>query len=310
VIRLKPYRLEPSSKAFLFNYIPIRLIKALHLNNINPLQKTPKRVDYSSVKVMGILNVTPDSFSDGGKFSSLEKGLKQVDKMMADGVDIIDIGGESTRPGAEKVSEKEELSRVIPLLKAIKSRFNVDVSIDTSKAIVMAESIEHSADMINDVRALQNEGCINILAQTNIPICLMHMQGLPETMQENPSYSNIIEEINCFFENRISACHQGGINKERLILDPGFGFGKTIDQNFELLAEYSQFKRFGLSLLSGTSRKSMIGNLLNRNIKQRLAGSLTSAIISIQQGANIIRVHDVQETVDALKTLKAVAKFQ
>ncbi len=267
-------------------------------------------LEYSRVKVMGILNVTPDSFSDGGKFNSINKALKQAEQMVIDGVDIIDIGGESTRPGADEVSIQDEVSRVIPLLKAIKERFDVSVSIDTSKAIVMAESIDNSADMINDVRALQNKGCIDVLAQTDIPVCLMHMQGLPKTMQEKPSYSQLIEEINVFFQQRIDVCQQAGINKERLILDPGFGFGKTQEQNFQLLAEFNQFKRFGLSLLSGTSRKSMIGNLLNRNIKQRLAGSLTSAIIAIQQGANIIRVHDVQETVDALKILKTVEKFQ
>ena len=259
---------------------------------------------------MGIVNVTPDSFSDGGQFNSLDKALKQVERMIIDGVDIIDIGGESTRPGAQEVNVEDELSRVIPLLKAIKARFDVAVSIDTSKAIVMAESIGNAVDMINDVRALQNKGCIDVIAQTDVPVCLMHMQGLPKTMQEKPLYSEIVDDIKDFFNQRINACQQAGINKERLILDPGFGFGKTQEQNFQLLAQFRQFQCFDLPLLTGISRKSMIGTLLNRNVKQRLAGSLTSAIIAIQQGANIIRVHDVQETVDALKILETTAKFE
>jgi len=267
-------------------------------------------IHYSSVKVMGIVNVTPDSFSDGGQFNSLDKALKQVERMIIDGVDIIDIGGESTRPGAQEVNVEDELSRVIPLLKAIKARFDVAVSIDTSKAIVMAESIDNAVDMINDVRALQNKGCIDVIAQTDVPVCLMHMQGLPKTMQEKPLYSEIVDDIKDFFNQRINACQQAGINKERLILDPGFGFGKTQEQNFQLLAQFRQFQCFDLPLLTGISRKSMIGTLLNRNVKQRLAGSLTSAIIAIQQGANIIRVHDVQETVDALKILETTAKFE
>jgi len=255
---------------------------------------------------MGILNVTPDSFSDGGKFSNLNNALAQVEKMIEDGALIIDIGGESTRPGAKTVSVNDELSRVIPLLKAIKLRFKVDVSIDTSKAEVMAQAIEQGADIINDVRALQNKNCLEVLAQTHIPICLMHMQGLPPTMQTQPKYEDIITDVKSFFSQRILACESAGIVKERLILDPGFGFGKSLVQNYQMLAEFSQFQSLGLPLLAGISRKSMIGNLLNAEVDQRLAGSLTAAIIATQQGANIIRVHDVKETVDALKVLQAV----
>ena len=259
--------------------------------------------------VMGILNVTPDSFSDGGKFSTFDKALEQVKKMIDDGVDIIDIGGESTRPGAVDVSVDDELSRVIPLLKAIKSNFNIMVSIDTSKAEVMEQAIAHGADIINDVRALQNEGCLAVLARSDVPICLMHMQGLPRSMQHNPQYNDIISDIKQFFIERITVCEQAGIAQERLILDPGFGFGKTLDQNYELLAQLDTFNDLGLPLLSGTSRKSMIGDLLERNVDDRLAGSLTTAIIAAQKNAHIIRVHDVKETVDALKILSITAKY-
>nr|WP_245942641.1 dihydropteroate synthase [Candidatus Colwellia aromaticivorans] len=259
---------------------------------------------------MGILNVTPDSFSDGGQFTHFDSALKQVEQMIEQGVDIIDIGGESTRPGAVDVRVQDEIVRVIPLLKAIKSRFDINVSIDTSKAEVMSEAIIYGADMINDVRALQNEGCLEVVAQSNIAVCLMHMQGMPRSMQENPQYKDIIDDILEFFKQRINCCERSGINKERLVLDPGFGFGKTVAHNYEVLAKFTEFKALGLPLLAGISRKSMIGNLLNRDVNERLAGSLAAAIVAIQQGANIIRVHDVQESVDAIKILKAVAKYQ
>jgi len=260
--------------------------------------------------VMGILNVTPDSFSDGGKFSTFETALAQVKKMIEDGADIIDIGGESTRPGADYVSVDDELARVIPLLKAIKSTFNIMVSIDTSKAEVMSQAILEGADIINDVRALQNKGCLAVLAKSDVPVCLMHMQGLPRSMQNDPQYNDIIKEIKLFFIDRINICEQAGIARERLILDPGFGFGKTLEQNYQLLAQLNKFNDLGLPLLSGTSRKSMIGNLLTRNADERLAGSLTTAIIAAQHNASIIRVHDVKETVDALKILSITAKYQ
>ncbi|NQY49503.1 MAG: dihydropteroate synthase [Colwellia sp.] len=264
----------------------------------------------SQPEVMGILNVTPDSFSDGGKFASFDKALAQVAQMISDGADIIDIGGESTRPGAVDVSEADELTRVIPLLKAIKANFTIKVSIDTSKAEVMAQAIAHGADIINDVRALQNEGCLAVLAQSNVPVCLMHMQGLPRSMQENPHYDEVIGDIKQFFIERINVCEQAGIKRERLILDPGFGFGKTLEQNYQLLAQLHQFSDLGLPLLSGTSRKSMIGNLLARKVDERLAGSLTTAIIAAQKNVSIIRVHDVKETVDALKVLAMTVKYQ
>jgi len=262
------------------------------------------------VKVMGIVNVTPDSFSDGGKFAHLDNALAQVEYMIANGVDIIDIGGESTRPGASEVSEQDEIARVIPLLQAIKSRFDIDVSIDTSKAGVMKAAIENNADMINDVRALQNDGCIEAVKDSNVEICLMHMQGMPRTMQTSPHYDNVIDDIINFFQQRIQCCQQAGIDCNRLTLDPGFGFGKTLEHNYQILANFKRFSQLGLPLLAGISRKSMIGNLLNRDIEQRLAGSLTAAIVAVQQGASIIRVHDVQESVDAVTILKAVAQYK
>lgn len=260
-------------------------------------------------QVMGILNVTPDSFSDGGKFSQLDQALAQVESMVAHGASYIDIGGESTRPGAADVLEHDEINRVIPVLKAIKARFDVKVSIDTSKAFVMAESIEHGADLINDVRALQNDGCIEVLAQCDLPVCLMHMQGLPRTMQTAPVYDNVVDDVYRFFQARIAQCEAAGINQKRIILDPGFGFGKTVEQNFELLAKLSHFQSLGVPLLVGTSRKSMIGNLLNKLVNERLAGSLATVLIAAQNGADIIRVHDVAESIDVLKVLEASSAY-
>jgi dihydropteroate synthase len=266
---------------------------------------SPSEISFNinDIQIMGILNVTPDSFSDGGKFTQVDSALRQVETMINDGASIIDIGGESTRPGAVDVSESDEISRIIPVLKAIKQRFEVAVSIDTSKSAVMSEAIEHGADLINDVRALQNENCLAVIAQSTIPVCLMHMQGMPRTMQSNPHYEDMIKEILAFFNTRINACVNVGINKERIILDPGFGFGKTLEQNYQLLAKLTEFKSLGLPLLSGTSRKSMIGNLLNRDVSERLSGSLTTAVLAVQNGASIIRVHDVKETMDAMKIL-------
>ena len=273
---------------------------------LNQLICPTSALDLSTPQVMGILNVTPDSFSDGGKFAGFENALEQVQRMISDGATIIDIGGESTRPGAADVSEADELARVIPVLKAIKKRFNIVVSIDTSKAAVMSAAIAAGADIINDVRALQNDGCLTAVANSNIPVCLMHMQGLPRSMQKSPSYDDVITDIIEFFQQRIDACVSAGIARERIIIDPGFGFGKTLEQNFHLLANLSKFNQLDLPILAGLSRKSMIGNLLSRDVEERLAGSLSTAMLAAQQGAHIIRVHDVQETVDVLKVLKAV----
>jgi len=276
---------------------------------VNTYPFIEKSINNAAPQIMGILNVTPDSFSDGGKFSQIDAAMYQVEQMINDGAEIIDIGGESTRPGAKDVSKSDELLRVIPVLKAIKQRFNVLVSIDTSKAAVMSESIEHGADIINDVRALQEPECLTVVAQSDIRVCLMHMQGQPRTMQENPQYEHLIQDIKDFFVGRIQACQNIGIIKNRIILDPGFGFGKTVAQNYQLLAQLSQFSVLGLPLLSGTSRKSMLGNLLNREVDQRLSGSITTAILAAQQGAAIIRVHDVKETIDAMKILQETANY-
>jgi len=250
---------------------------------------------------MGILNVTPDSFSDGGRYNSIDSALKQTEKMLTEGADIIDIGGESTRPGAEKVSTEKELGRVIPVIEAIHARFETLISIDTSKPKVMQESINAGAHLINDVNALQTEGAIEVASELNVPVCLMHMQGNPQTMQNNPQYKNIIEEVSGFLKQRINACLQAGIRKEHIIIDPGFGFGKTYEHNIELLSGLKQISDIGYPVLVGLSRKSLLDKMTGRGIEQRLAGSISLAIIALQNNAKIFRVHDVAETVDALK---------
>lgn len=250
---------------------------------------------------MGILNATPDSFSDGGKFIHLDSAVEQVNMMLADGATIIDIGGESTRPGAPDVELNEELERVIPIIKAVRAQSDCVISVDTSKAEVMKQAIEAGADIINDVRALQEPGALEIAAQyPEVPICLMHMQGEPRSMQNNPKYNDLFSDISQFFEARIRACKQAGIDTSRLILDPGFGFGKSLEHNFQILGGLKQFNSFNLPILTGLSRKSMFGQLLNRETHERVAASLAGALICAQQGAHIIRVHDVKETSDVL----------
>ncbi len=273
---------------------------------INTLECGDITLSLQTPQVMGILNVTPDSFSDGGHFTNQSDAMAQVERMIQDGATIIDIGGESTRPGAKDVSEEDELQRVIPVLEAIKQRFDVVVSIDTSKAEVMRQAVSSGAGIINDVRALQNENCMAVMATNNIPICLMHMQGLPRTMQDNPEYDDVVKDIISFFKARIADCHSQGIDKNRFLIDPGFGFGKTLDQNYQLLAHLAQFSSLNLPLFVGMSRKSMIGNLLERPVDDRLAGSIATAVIAASNGAKIIRVHDVKETVDAIKVFNAV----
>ncbi|QBY02946.1 dihydropteroate synthase [Thalassotalea sp. HSM 43] len=269
-----------------------------------------KQLDITSPQVMGILNVTPDSFSDGGQFNSIENALKQVEQMLADGATIIDVGGESTRPGAADVDLQQELQRVIPVIEAITRRFDTIVSVDTSKAEVMRQAIAAGAGLINDVRALQNPGCLAVVAECELPVCLMHMQGMPRTMQHDPQYSDVIGDLLDFFNDRIAQCVAAGIERERIIIDPGYGFGKTLEQNYELLARQQELACMGLPILSGMSRKSMIGNLLNCEVEQRLAGSLSAAVIAALHGANIIRVHDVKETVDALAVLNKTLQFR
>lgn len=251
--------------------------------------------------VMGILNVTPDSFSDGGRFKRIDLALGHASEMVADGATLIDVGGESTRPGAPDVSEQEELDRVIPVVERMVKELDVMVSLDTSKAAVMAAGCAAGAHLINDVRALQEPGALDAAAEAGVPVCLMHMKGQPRTMQAEPHYDDLMGEVRAFFDERIAVCLAAGIPRERLLLDPGYGFGKTLAHNYRLLAEQHKLLDYGLPLLVGMSRKSMIGNLLGCPVDERLAGSLACALIGLQQGARIIRVHDVRATMDALR---------
>ncbi|RYV03365.1 dihydropteroate synthase [Shewanella sp. OPT22] len=264
-----------------------------------------KTLDLSSPVVMGILNATPDSFSDGGKFNTYETACLHADEMIAQGAKIIDVGGESTRPGAPEVSLADELERVIPVIQHL-SKKDVWISIDTSKAEVMRQAVAAGANIINDVRALQEPGALEVAAEVNVPVCLMHMQGTPRTMQASPKYRNVIEDICEFFEQRIDACIAAGVKRDNIILDPGFGFGKTLEHNLQILANQIEFHRFNLPVFIGLSRKSMFDKLCGgRTVEQRLAGSLAGAMLSAQKGAHILRVHDVQETWDVLKVIEA-----
>lgn len=277
---------------------------------LNTNTSAPRLLDLSQPIVMGILNVTPDSFSDGGQYHALDAAFKQAEKMVADGAKIIDIGGESTRPGASTVSLDEELARVIPIIKRIATQLDVVISIDTSKAEVMRQAIAAGAHIINDVRALQEEGALQAAAELAVPVCIMHMQGQPSTMQDAPSYQDVTAEVLAFLQLRIEDCVNAGIKRHNIILDPGFGFGKTLAQNFQLLADTSVFQQFCLPVLIGVSRKSMIGNLLQCDESQRLAGSLACATVAATAGAQILRVHDVRETADALAIVAQLTKHR
>lgn len=268
------------------------------------LQANNKILSLDTPQVMGIVNVTPDSFSDGGKFNSVDAALEQVDAMVASGVTIVDVGGESTRPGAPDVELQEELQRVIPVIKAIRERHDVWISVDTSKAEVMRQAVEAGADIINDVRALQEPDALEVAAKAEVPICLMHMQGQPRTMQMNPTYEDLLKDVAEFLQERISACEAAGISRDKLILDPGFGFGKTLEHNYHLLAHLDKFHQFELPILAGMSRKSMIFKLLDKAPADCLAGSLACATLAAAKGAQIIRVHDAAETVEAMKIVQ------
>lgn len=261
-------------------------------------------------QIMGIVNVTPDSFSDGGKHFILDDAVKAALEMVEQGADWLDIGGESTRPGAQEVSVQEELDRVIPVIKAIKAKTNVPISIDTSKANVMREAVSAGASMINDIFALQKAGSLEAAANAGVPVCLMHMQGTPKTMQNNPVYTDIIKDVLTFFEQRIEKCLQAGIDKNKIILDPGFGFGKTLEHNYELLRKLTYFVDSGYQILTGLSRKSMIAKVVKNDRDDRLAGSIAAATLAMNAGAHIIRVHDVPETVDARSVLCAMKATQ
>ncbi|WP_070962349.1 dihydropteroate synthase [Vibrio sonorensis] len=262
-----------------------------------------KSLDLNQPIVMGILNVTPDSFSDGGKFNEIDNALAQVEKMIEAGVSIIDIGGESTRPGAPDVALADELQRVIPVIKAIRKKSDVWISIDTSKAEVMKQAIAAGADIINDVRALQEPGAIEVAAESGLPVCLMHMKGQPRTMQNAPHYDNVIEEVKEFLQQRITHCEKAGIHRDNIILDPGFGFGKTVEHNYHMLANLEAFHQLGLPVLAGMSRKSMLFKLLDKTPAECVAASVACATMAALKGAQIIRVHDYVETIDALKVV-------
>ncbi|MCL1074206.1 dihydropteroate synthase [Shewanella dokdonensis] len=254
---------------------------------------------------MGILNVTPDSFSDGGQYRAFAAACRHADEMIAAGAHFIDIGGESTRPGAADVSVAEELQRVVPMVEYIAANSDVWISVDTSKPEVMAASVAAGAHLINDIRSLTEPGALETAVELQVPVCIMHMQGQPRTMQAAPQYQNLLAEVSDYFAQQIARCTDAGLARERLLLDPGFGFGKTLEHNYRLLAHLQDFAKFELPLLIGLSRKSMIGNLLQRPVSERLAGSLSGALLAAMQGAHIIRVHDVPETLDVLQVLAA-----
>ncbi|MHC6526381.1 MULTISPECIES: dihydropteroate synthase [unclassified Vibrio] len=264
-----------------------------------------KTLDLSRPQVMGILNVTPDSFSDGGQFNSIDSALERVRRMIDAGVTIIDIGGESTRPGAPEVALEDELERVIPVIRAIRQQYDVWISVDTSKAEVMRQAVAAGADLINDIRALREPGALEVAAQAQVPVCLMHMQGQPRTMQAHPHYEDVLSEVAAFLEERVAACEAAGIKKEQLILDPGFGFGKTVEHNYHLLAHLEEFHKFGLPILAGMSRKSMIFKLLDKQPADCMVSSVTCASIAAMKGAQIIRVHDFEETLEAMRVVEA-----
>lgn len=272
------------------------------------------QLDLSTPRIMGVLNTTPDSFSDGGLLHTgdgrldISRVLQRVEAMLAEGADIIDVGGESTRPGAVAVSGEEELRRVAPVVEAIANRFDVPVSVDTSTAQVILAAADSGASLINDVRALRRPGALEAAATTGLPVCLMHMAGEPEDMQDNPEYRDILDEVQTFLLARVAACEAAGISREQILLDPGFGFGKTLAHNLELFRKLPELQKLGMPLLIGVSRKSMIGAILDKPVDQRMVGSVAMAMLAAQRGAGIIRVHDVSATADALKIMTAIER--
>ncbi|MCP3791184.1 MULTISPECIES: dihydropteroate synthase [unclassified Pseudomonas] len=263
-------------------------------------------LDLSRTHVMGILNVTPDSFSDGGRFSQRDEALRHAEAMVAAGATLIDVGGESTRPGARPVSVTEELERVAPMVEAILRHLDVVVSVDTSTPAVMREAARLGAGLINDVRALERDGALDAAAATGLPVCLMHMRGEPGTMQDDPHYENVTQDVARYLQQRMVACADAGIEADRIVLDPGFGFAKTLAHNLSLFKHLEALHRLGRPLLVGVSRKSMIGLTLERPVDERLYGSLALAALAVTKGASILRVHDVAQTVDVVRMIAAV----
>ena len=265
-----------------------------------------REFDLSRSIVMGILNVTPDSFSDGGRFDRVDRAVGHALQMVNEGADIIDIGGESTRPGARGVSEQEELDRVMPVLEVVRNAVDVPISVDTSKATVMREAVAAGASMLNDIRALREKGALEAAAELGVPVCLMHMQGQPRTMQVDPQYDDVVRDVRDFLVARARSCRVAGIAEDLLVLDPGFGFGKTPKQNMAMLANLRQFTEAGYPILAGLSRKSTLGELTGRGIDERMPASVAAAVIAATRGADIVRVHDVGETVDAMRIVASV----
>ncbi|HEX5364450.1 MAG TPA: dihydropteroate synthase [Gallionella sp.] len=263
------------------------------------------RFDLSRPLVMGIVNVTPDSFSDGGLHLRHEAAYAHAQKLIADGADILDIGGESTRPGAPQVSVQEELDRVLPLIERLRGS-PVPISIDTCKPEVMRAAIAAGVQMVNDINALQDTAALQAVSASEVAVCLMHKQGTPQTMQRQPDYQDVVAEVHDFLRQRIAAAEAAGIARERIAIDPGFGFGKTLTHNLELLRHQDRLRSLGVPILAGLSRKSMLGAITGREVGERMAASIAAALIAVQRGASIVRVHDVRETVDALKILNAV----
>jgi len=259
-----------------------------------------------NIQVMGVINATPDSFSDGGHFDTLDKAFHQAQQMIDDGVNIFDVGGESTRPGAQYVNADQELERTIPLIKAIREISDRPISIDTNKPEVMQQAVAAGANMINSIDALRQKNALRVAADLDVPVCLMHMQGTPETMQQEPHYDDVVSEVIEFLQQRIEAALSAGINQQHIIVDPGFGFGKTMRHNLQLLKSLTAFQTLDVPILVGLSRKRMIGTILNKPVDQRLFGSIATAVIAAMQGADIVRVHDVAETVDAIAMVKAL----
>ncbi|WP_038499688.1 dihydropteroate synthase [Candidatus Palibaumannia cicadellinicola] len=264
-----------------------------------------RTLDLSVTRIMGILNVTPDSFSDGGKYNTIAAAIDHAAVMIEAGASIIDIGGESTRPGADIVNDEEEAARVVPVVTALVQRFDTLISVDTSKALVIRESAAAGVHLINDIRSLSQPGALEAAAASELPVCLMHMQGEPRTMQQKPSYYNVLTEVQNYFVQQIARCEVSGIKRNKIIIDPGFGFGKNLAHNYRLLARLVDFHHFSLPILVGMSRKSMIGQLINRPPEQLVTGSIACAVIAAMQGVQIIRVHDVKQTIEALRVVEA-----
>jgi dihydropteroate synthase len=263
--------------------------------------------DLSRPLVMGIVNVTPDSFSDGGHHASTQAAIDHAQRLIEEGADILDIGGESTRPGAAFVSEQEELDRVLPVIQGLRS-IAIPISIDTYKPSVMRAALSAGASMVNDVNALQTEGALDVIAESAAAVCLMHKQGTPATMQQSPVYQDVLEEVGGFLRERIAVLEAAGIDRQRIVIDPGFGFGKTVAHNLDLLGQLASLRKLGVPILAGLSRKSMLGAITGRDVSDRVVASVTAALLAVQRGASIVRVHDVRDTVDTLKILNAVNK--